>query len=178
MRGKNEEWWDEVVLIELSPVPRSLPLILSSAWQYHSAFSKRITISLLNKPGDAQNSSGCLIYRGFMINGTRQQPGRKKKYLKKKKLKCRELTFGMELGCAGNTRALSARGAPAALPKPQPRSLIDMQLFTCAVNSNYVYRCLLNIYGKGTSAWLKYPYKGLDQARFLFLFFFFLPSPI
>lgn len=39
-----------------------------------------------------------------------------------------------------------------------------MQLFTCAVNSNYVYRCLLNSYGKGTSACLRCPYKGLDGA--------------
>lgn len=58
-------------------------------------------------------------------------------------------------------------------PKPQPSRLIYMQLFTCAVNSNYVYRCLLNIYGKGTSAWLKYPYKGLDRALFFFSYFFF-----
>lgn len=57
-------------------------------------------------------------------------------------------------------------------PKPQPSRLIYMQLFTCAVNSNYVYRCLLNIYGKGTSAWLKYPYKGLDQSFFFFFSFY------
>lgn len=47
-----------------------------------------------------------------------------------------------------------------------------MQLFTCAVNSNYVYRCLLNIYGKGTSACLKYPYKGFGLG-YLFFFFFY-----
>lgn len=86
-------------------------------------------------------------------------------------LKCRKLTFGIELGCAANAVVLG--GAQPFLTPQQ--SLIYMQLFTCAVNSNYVYRCLLNSYGKGTSACLRCPYKGLDGAVFLF---FLIPTPI